>query len=258
MPLMSRYSSASTGGPLSMGLPEPLKMRPSMSSDTGVVKILPVNSMEVRRLSMPAVPSKTWTTALVPWTSSTWPERCVPSASVKLTISANIGLRTFYVRMGDNRDSARRGVGRCFSDPPSPHTCPPPPLPTPPVPLLGQWALAHLEDDERAVDTLNSAIIEARLHDVVARHRIDLHFGHLASCKDGSARDAGHTQGSRPRAKPTSTRGSRRLIQIWVAQLCASKPFPPAPGPTAAGADAAPRTCEPDSALLHPEGRGAP
>mmetsp|Transcript_17087 Transcript_17087/g.55789 ORF Transcript_17087/g.55789 Transcript_17087/m.55789 type:complete len:225 (-) Transcript_17087:125-799(-) len=95
MPLMSRYSSASTGGPLSMGLPEPLKMRPSMSSDTGVVKMLPVNSMEVRRLSMPAVPSNTWTTALVPWTSSTWPERCVPSASVKLTISANIGLRTF-------------------------------------------------------------------------------------------------------------------------------------------------------------------
>ena len=36
-PLMSRYVSASTGGPPSIGFPDPLKMRPSMSSETGVL-----------------------------------------------------------------------------------------------------------------------------------------------------------------------------------------------------------------------------
>ena len=36
---------------LSIGLPEPLKMRPSMSSDTGVVRISPENSTEVLVLS---------------------------------------------------------------------------------------------------------------------------------------------------------------------------------------------------------------
>jgi len=70
-------------------------MRPSMSSDTGVVRMLPVNSIDVRWLSMPAVPSNTCTTAFEPATSSTWPAREVPSASVRLTISANLGLRTF-------------------------------------------------------------------------------------------------------------------------------------------------------------------
>lgn len=35
-PLISRYFSASTGGPPSIGFPLPLKMRPIMSSDTGV------------------------------------------------------------------------------------------------------------------------------------------------------------------------------------------------------------------------------
>jgi len=44
---------------LSIGLPEPLKMRPSMSSDTGVVRMLPENSTDVPLLSMPDVPSKT-------------------------------------------------------------------------------------------------------------------------------------------------------------------------------------------------------
>ena len=80
---------------LSIGLPEPLKMRPSMSSDTGVVRILPENSTEVLVLSIPEVPSNTCTTAFDPATSSTWPERCVPSPSVKFTISANRGRRTF-------------------------------------------------------------------------------------------------------------------------------------------------------------------
>ena len=48
-------------GPLSMGLPEPLKIRPNMSSETGVLRMSPVNSQVVCLASMAAVPSKTWT-----------------------------------------------------------------------------------------------------------------------------------------------------------------------------------------------------
>ena len=44
LPLMSRNSSASTLGPLSIARPEPSKMRPSMSSDTPNFKLSPVNS----------------------------------------------------------------------------------------------------------------------------------------------------------------------------------------------------------------------
>ena len=58
-PLMSRKSSGNTAGPLSIGLPEPLKMRPSMSSETGVVRMLPENSTAVPSVSMPDVPSNT-------------------------------------------------------------------------------------------------------------------------------------------------------------------------------------------------------
>lgn len=76
---MSKKSSARIGGPLSMGFPEPLKTRPNMSSDTGVLKISPVNSQTVFLASIPDVPSNTCTTALEPLTSSTWPDRMVPS-----------------------------------------------------------------------------------------------------------------------------------------------------------------------------------
>ena len=56
---MSRKSSAITVGPLSMGFPDPLKIRPSMSSETGVRKMSPVNSQVVFLASIPDVPSKT-------------------------------------------------------------------------------------------------------------------------------------------------------------------------------------------------------
>lgn len=51
----------------------------------------PVNSRVVPLLSMPGVPSKTCTTALLPSTSSTCPLREEPSPSFKLTISAYFG-----------------------------------------------------------------------------------------------------------------------------------------------------------------------
>ena len=44
-PLMSRKSSAKTVGPLSMGFPEPLKALPMRSSEMGIFKVSPVNSM---------------------------------------------------------------------------------------------------------------------------------------------------------------------------------------------------------------------
>lgn len=44
LPLMSRYSSGSTLGPLSIARPDPSKIRPSMSSDTPSFKLWPVNS----------------------------------------------------------------------------------------------------------------------------------------------------------------------------------------------------------------------
>ena len=90
-PLMSRNASASTGGPPSTGAPDPLKARPSMSPDTGVRSTSPVNSRDVPRVSTPDVPSKIWTTAFVPSTSSTWPRRMEPSPRRTLTISANMG-----------------------------------------------------------------------------------------------------------------------------------------------------------------------
>jgi len=38
LPEISKYASGNIGGPLSIGFPEPLKMRPSISSDTGVFR----------------------------------------------------------------------------------------------------------------------------------------------------------------------------------------------------------------------------
>ena len=74
-----------------MTFPEPLKERPSISSDTPIFRTSPVNSQCVLRLSMPEVPSNTCTTARFPDTSRTWPERSVPSPRRRLTISANWG-----------------------------------------------------------------------------------------------------------------------------------------------------------------------
>ena len=55
---ISRNFSASTGGPWSIGWPEPLKTLPSISTLMGIRRTSPVNSQVVLWLSMPAVPSK--------------------------------------------------------------------------------------------------------------------------------------------------------------------------------------------------------
>ena len=77
-----------------MTLPDPLNDRPSISSETPIFNTSPVNSQRVLRLSIPAVPSKTCTTARLPATSNTCPDRCVPSPRVRLTISAYFGSLT--------------------------------------------------------------------------------------------------------------------------------------------------------------------
>lgn len=74
-----------------MGFPEPLNTRPNISSDTGVLRISPVNSQTVCLASIPEVPSNTCTTAFEPLTSSTCPERMLPSANLSCTISLNFG-----------------------------------------------------------------------------------------------------------------------------------------------------------------------
>jgi hypothetical protein len=58
---MSRNFSARTGGPWSMGVPDPLKDLPSISIEIGMRKTSPVNSTCVCKLSMPEVPSKIYT-----------------------------------------------------------------------------------------------------------------------------------------------------------------------------------------------------
>lgn len=57
---MSMNFSANTGGPWSIGIPDPLKDLPSISIDIGILRTSPVNSTWVCRLSMPEVPSKIW------------------------------------------------------------------------------------------------------------------------------------------------------------------------------------------------------
>lgn len=64
-----------------------MKILPSISSETGSFMLEPVNSMCVSLTSIPLVPSNTWTTALDPDTSSTWPPRREPSGKVRETIS---------------------------------------------------------------------------------------------------------------------------------------------------------------------------
>jgi len=87
LPWISRKFSASTAGALSIALPDPLNERPSISSEMGIFNTLPVNSAVHERLSMPDVPSKTCTTALLPLISSTWPWRDSPLDNCKFTIS---------------------------------------------------------------------------------------------------------------------------------------------------------------------------
>ena len=74
---------------------QPTPAKTHISSEIGIFKTSPVNLQVVRVLSIPEVPSKTWTTARDPLISSTWPWRTSPLPSVSSTISAYLGNLTF-------------------------------------------------------------------------------------------------------------------------------------------------------------------
>src|SRR3989442_14312219 len=65
-------------GPPSVGRPLPSKILPSMSCETGSLTVSPVKRTVVAETSSPDVPSKIWTTATPPPTSSTCPLRSSP------------------------------------------------------------------------------------------------------------------------------------------------------------------------------------
>lgn len=71
-PYISKNYSAKTGGPLSIGTPDPLNALPSISSEIGICRVEPVNSQCVYKLSIPDVPSKICTTAFFPAISNTY------------------------------------------------------------------------------------------------------------------------------------------------------------------------------------------
>lgn len=54
-----------------MGVPDPLKALPNISSAIGILSVSPVNSQWVYKLSIPEVPSKIYTTAFFPEISNT-------------------------------------------------------------------------------------------------------------------------------------------------------------------------------------------
>jgi len=58
---ISKNFSARTGGPWSIGVPEPLNDLPSISMLIGILNTSPVNSQWVCKLSIPDVPSKIYT-----------------------------------------------------------------------------------------------------------------------------------------------------------------------------------------------------
>jgi len=77
-PLMSFLSSGTMAMPSSRGCPVPPNTLPRISRETPNFMVSPVKRTEVSLTSMPLVPSKTWMTALLSWTSRTWPCRTSP------------------------------------------------------------------------------------------------------------------------------------------------------------------------------------
>jgi hypothetical protein len=58
VPLIGKNFSAKTGGPLSIGSPDPLNYLPNISSAIGIYNVSPVNSQWVYKASILLVPSK--------------------------------------------------------------------------------------------------------------------------------------------------------------------------------------------------------
>jgi len=95
IPLISSRLSGRTGAPSSMGSPLPLKIRPSISLATGRVRTFPRKVILVSLMSIPSVPSNTWTRALSEVISRTLPRLVSPEESLISTSSSNLTLRVF-------------------------------------------------------------------------------------------------------------------------------------------------------------------
>ena len=80
-PSISKYFSGKISGPPSIGLPIPLKIRPTISSDTGNSSGRPVKRTLAFSRLIPLEPSNSCTIALSSCTSKTCPWRLVPSWS---------------------------------------------------------------------------------------------------------------------------------------------------------------------------------
>src|SRR6267143_1902492 len=85
-PMISTRFSGTIGGPPSIGSPAPLRIRPSMSRDTLSLIVSPRN-FTVDWRSIPAVPSKIWTTTMSFEESRTWPRLREPSGRPTSTSS---------------------------------------------------------------------------------------------------------------------------------------------------------------------------
>src|SRR5919201_838436 len=85
-PVISTCFSGTIAGPPSIGSPEPLRMRPSMSRDTFSLIVSPRN-FTVDWRSIPAVPSNTWTTTMSFEESRTCPRLREPSGRPTSTSS---------------------------------------------------------------------------------------------------------------------------------------------------------------------------
>src|SRR3990170_2694800 len=85
-PVISTRFCGTIGGPPSIGSPDPLRIRPSMSRDTFSLIVSPRN-FTVDWRSIPAVPSNTWTTTMSFEVSRTWPRFRVPSGRPTSTSS---------------------------------------------------------------------------------------------------------------------------------------------------------------------------
>jgi len=86
-PVMGSLVSEMISGPPSSGLPRPSKNLPTISLDTARRMISPVKRTLVSEVSIPLVPSNTWTTAISLLDSRTCPRRFSPSGVLILTTS---------------------------------------------------------------------------------------------------------------------------------------------------------------------------
>ena len=85
-PVMSSSFSGTILAPPSRGSPAPERTLPSISLETGIFMVSPRKRTDAS-LSIPVVPSKTWTTTRSLEESRTCPLLMVPSESLMLTIS---------------------------------------------------------------------------------------------------------------------------------------------------------------------------